>query len=166
MAVSGWTIDPISGLPKNDEAVMKAYFDVHVTARYFKTKPLPYRDNLYYLWEGKTATGLPARGIRSTLAEAHVVETENEPDTSTSEDGQLRKRQTDSPISGGRKHQRQNEREVSSLREELKRGNDTMAAQLAERTPIKSAIAVFDAGWQSDFDMAAQVRVLDVLQRG
>src|ERR1700712_2213078 len=25
IAVSGWTVDPISGLPKNDEAVMKAY---------------------------------------------------------------------------------------------------------------------------------------------
>lgn len=163
--LSGWTVDSITGLPKNDRKVMDDYFAKHKTARYFKTKPLPFKDILYYLWEGKTATGRRAGGIRATIDEAAgnaVVEVGES--SSTDEN---RKRQSETPgLTGGRKYQRQNEREVLGLREELKRGNDILMAQMAERRdPIKAAIAAFDERYAAGFDMATQVRVMSFLQK-
>lgn len=150
--LSRQTVNSITRLPKNNRKVIDDYFIKHKTARYFKTKPLPFKDILYYLQEGKTTTGRRAGGIRVIINEATSKVKVRE----LSSTDKNRKKQSETPtLSRGRKYQRQNEKEVLGLREELKRSNNILIAQIVERRdPIKAAITAFNKRYATSFDIA------------
>lgn len=66
---SGWSVDE-RDLPSNSPEVMETYFEKHEEARFFKTKTLPFKEELFELCEGKTATGRRAGGIQRILTQA------------------------------------------------------------------------------------------------
>jgi len=50
-------------LPYNSPKVIETYFKKHEEARFFKTKTLPFKEELFKLCKGKIATGRRAGRI-------------------------------------------------------------------------------------------------------
>lgn len=149
---------------------MKDYFAKHKDARPFQKRPLPLQEELYFLFQGKTATGKRAGGIASVIAAADVQDPITVEDSSATIDdsktqSDSRKRASETP-SSGRRLQKVNKKEVDELTLEIRRGNDLLQAKFERQAPIESAIAMFDDKYATELAMAKQLMVLKALQEG
>jgi hypothetical protein len=180
VALSGWSVDEDTGLPKADPEIMANYFLTHKVARYFMTRPLPHQTQLYALCQGKTATGRRALETGSHLARRRVTQA-IEDDTSTDDgDPSVRVAETtvrvvETSLTGNssqctpdivvadsnfladavlttQERRRMNAENITALERELKRGNDLMAERVANMNPIRTAVALLNELVAKDWD--------------
>lgn len=151
LKLPGWSLNE-KGLPVSTSQAMLDYFNEHKVARVFKTKPLPYQDELYYLFQNKLpisqdklaafqdksvtsrhkpaafqdrATGDRAPDIPNSITEVRGVVSDSSADE-IERIGQSNSRKRRSSTTGGRRLQKRKQPAMDQLFHEIRRSNNLL----------------------------------------